>query len=52
MTVFEALKYIFFTTTYKVFHGFGQAKFAHGSSILGSSPAASKNNAQIKSGQN
>jgi len=43
---------------YKAFHGFGQAKFAYGGSISGFSqiyanaPAASKNDAQFKSGQN
>ncbi len=45
---------------YRAFHGFVQAKFPDGGSILGSSqlfnnaavPAASKNTAQFKSGQN
>jgi hypothetical protein len=42
---------------YRAFHGFGRAKFAYGSLILDSShlhycPAASKNDAQFKSGQN
>jgi len=32
-----------------VFHGFGQAKFADGSSILGAAP---RNDAQFESGQN
>ncbi len=48
--------YIFYNWVY---HGFRQAKFAYGVSILGSSqftlhttPAASKNNAWFKSGQN
>jgi len=41
-----------------MFHGFGQAKFPDGGLVLGSSqfailsPAASKNNARFKSGQN
>jgi len=37
-----------------VFHGFGQAKFADGGSILGSllSELSLKNDAQFKSGQN
>jgi len=37
-----------------VFHGFGEAKFAHGGLILiyTAIPADSKNNAQFKSGQN
>jgi hypothetical protein len=42
-----------------VFHRFGQAKFAYGGSVLGLSqftqltaPAASKNNAGLKTGQN
>jgi hypothetical protein len=42
---------------YSVFHGFEQAKFAKSGSILGSSqflivPAAFKNDASFKSGQN
>ncbi len=39
---------------YILFHGYGQAKYAYGGSVLGSSQliAASKNNAQFKSGQN
>jgi len=41
---------------YRVFHRFGQAKLAFGGFRLGpiytTIPAASKNNAQIKSGQN
>jgi len=42
-------------TCYRVFHGFGQAKFVYCGSILGSSqstpsaPAASVNDAQFKS---
>jgi len=45
---------------YRAFHRFGQAKFPDGGSILGSrqfsillaAPAASKNTARFKSGQN
>ena len=42
---------------YRAFHRFGQAKFAHGGKVLGepiftTAPAASKNNARFKSGQN
>ncbi len=43
---------------YKVFHGFGKAKFAYGGSILGSRQLILlpqlplKNDAQFKSGQN
>ncbi len=55
----QAYTFIIFFETYRSFHGIGQAKFAYGGSILGPSqltllycPAASKNDAQFKSGQN
>jgi len=41
--------------SYRAFHGFGQVEFPDGGSILGffnTAPAASKNNAPFKSGQN
>jgi len=44
-----------FLANYRVFHGFGQAKFPFGlrlEPIFNTAPAASKNNAQFKSGQN
>jgi hypothetical protein len=43
---------------YRAFHGFGQAQFPDGGSVLGSSqfsmqvPAASKNTTDFKNGQN
>jgi len=40
---------------YRVFHGFGQAKFTYGlrlEPIFNTVPAVSKNNAWFKSGQN
>jgi len=45
-------------SNYRAFHRFGQAKFAYSGSTLGLKPiytiarAASKSNAQFKSGQN
>jgi len=47
-----------FQNCYRTFHRFGQAKFPDGGSVLGTSqifstaPAASKNDAQFKRGQN
>jgi len=46
------------SVSYRVFNGFGQAKFPDGGLVLGSSqffniaPAAYKNTAHFKSGQN
>jgi len=47
------------SSRYRAFHGFGLAKFPDGGSALGSSkpifntaPAASKNDARFKRGQN
>ena len=43
-------------TFYRAFHQFGQAKFAYGGNrlepIFATAPAASKNDAHFKSGQN
>ncbi len=41
----------FIITLHRAFQGFGQAKFAYGGSIYTTTPAASKDNAQFKSGQ-